>query len=225
MGTELASVSVRVIPAVSLLCKPACVTFVPTVMKGSNHVYYKELALVAPDTARDLAISTDQPAFISADERRLRSCVDCESSFSPLVYAVGATVTAQHFHRTETRYESGGGGIYLWSSDIEAMQTRLKIRDRFKWIALVDPLGDREEHDGGSYANVLRAEAVDVRRIFTISSAGAPIAQGELVDSYDPHMGLYSRPSGEGFPFPDRPPMYTFYTETNGMISFRPASD
>lgn len=84
--------------------------------KESNKekVFWKSLGLVTPEYAnyKGLVIAglpTESPAFISPIVQSKEVCRMCHAHYTPLVYGVGHTTVAQHFHE----FSSWGGGIYL----------------------------------------------------------------------------------------------------------------
>jgi hypothetical protein len=188
-----------------------------------ERLYYKDVALIRPDTAASLGIAAeDTPVFASVDERGKRLCEECGVESGPLAYETGRVVMAEHFHRTGSRFEYGGGGIYHWVSPPEVMNERLRWRAQYRWVAMVEPVGDVEEHDYLDSTKTIRSEGVLVNSIMTHDSLARVITAGTVFDSGSDLLGLYSRASISNPCQPPTPSLYKFQQSSDGDIDFFP---
>lgn len=75
-------------------------------MSNKEPIIYKELRLITPEYAQRLGIAAEAPVFISPQIVE-GICVNCGVTITPLVYAFGREVIAQHFCLNN-------GGIYVY---------------------------------------------------------------------------------------------------------------
>lgn len=99
-------------------------------------VAYKKLRLVPDEVAWRLA-GSETPVFISPVQSSKESCSECGLHYTPLIYAPGHIVTAQHFHQER-------GGIYYrenHSSRLDLQWYLAYSSGGLAWYAIVEPLG------------------------------------------------------------------------------------
>jgi hypothetical protein len=140
----------------------------------SSYVKHKALKLITPERANELDIPAEAPVFISPYVTKRRHCNFCHKDFSPLIYQVGQTTTAQHTCKT------GGGGIYVRLSDDTSKKW---IYYDYLWTAIVNPHGPiRMGNDRGyQYESVTPVRMAPP----TCHSCRTPINEGDLFGKAD----------------------------------------
>ncbi len=97
-------------------------------------LYYKYLKLITPDKARELAVLTEAPIFVSGYINRKERCPHCGLDYSPVVYQSGYIIASQHFS------ERCGGIFFHGARSVEEVD--LNIENPYGWRAKVTPEGE-----------------------------------------------------------------------------------
>jgi hypothetical protein len=122
----------------------------------STQYCLKLLRLAEPTFLNRLGIPVEAATFISPQMTGSYRCTICRTTYTPLIYAPGTVVEAQHFHETR------GGINYFVTTDLPYI-SRLSLC--YGWIAVCEPLGQTIIEGGMGPLRCGRAEAVLVKEI------------------------------------------------------------
>lgn len=101
--------------------------------------YVKLVRLAEPRFLNRLGIPAEAPTFLSPQIVGSYRCTLCKATYSPLMYAPYAIVSAQHFH------EKRGGINFFVTNNLLALARLLLC---YGWLAQVEPIGKTIIDDG-----------------------------------------------------------------------------